>query len=345
MRVTAGLLVSLLILVSLAGCFSTSNNDGGENDPTQPPASSFAPRTLYLSPDSTLVEQAPQGEGSIEAGDFITKWATRSGAHPQFNLEGFDPELSPWDWISADNATITLYLTTDAPVFPAEGVLPDVAVWLGSSLHAPLVASTKLDGPLMPDEVTPVSFELEGPESQPAILGLGGITLFVTVTMTQQEEHNVRILTGGEHASEVQLETKEFRPADLDIQGQLVLENQTISGELLLSDRFLTGVPDSGMTHADHEIEVGENDQVLLAFVQPRGDGGIMDTNGHTVDMDMTLMDPKGETITWGVTPYPFEQLWLVGDSLSPYQGETLTLRVSHHLGVNMEYEGIIQTG
>lgn len=332
---TSGVIV-LLIVSLLAGCF-TSPADREQEGPVEdlPGPDPFTPRTLYLSPDEALVDEAPEESDSVAAGDFLLRWGAGTGMHPTFN-RSFDPYHL--EWIAPENATVTLYITTTLPVLPAEGALPDVAVWLGSGHHAPLVGSTQLDGPLLPDEVVEVTFDLPGPAKQPPILALDGISLITTVTMTQLDAHDVRILTGGEHASQVTFETREFHPDDLEGDGDFQIDSENITGEIPLFDRILGPAPEDELNYNDHEIEVADDAQALLVLVYASG-------GGHTVDMDMVLLDPEGETITWGVTPYAVEVFWLVGKNLEPYRGETLTLRVMNHLGVYMEYDGQIQTG
>lgn len=329
-RVLPAVMAALLV----AGCMQgpTERDDG--DVALGPEQARFSQQVLYLGDDEGLHEQPPEEAGSVPAGDFILKWSLQTGIHPSFDAP-FDPE-SPPQWISPHNASVTLYLSTDQPVLPAEGALPDVAVWLGSGHHAPLVASAKLDGPLLPGEVVPVTFDLPGPAGQGAILALQGVSLIVTITMTQLEEHGVRILTGGKHASHVRLDTREFQRGE--IEGEVMVTDQEIAGEVLLFDRLLGPAPVPDLNWVDHEITVEETDEFILAFVIASG-------GGHTVDMDMELLGADGGTITWGVTPYPYEILWIAGPELDPYRGETLTLRIYNHLGIYMEYEGIIQTG
>ncbi len=337
MRSALGLLLVLVISL-LAGCFSSPSDNGSpdEEDPQLPGPEPFEARTLYLSDDEGLVDDAPEEPGSVPAGDFILKWATNDGTYPTFN-QSFDPNQG-FDWISPDNATVTLYITTDLPVLPAEGALPDVAVWLGSGHHAALVGSTVLDAPLMPDEVVEVTFDLPGPASQPPILTLDGVALIASVTMTQHDAHNVRILTGGEHASQVTFETRPVHPDDVDGTEEFEVENDTISGEVPFFERVVGPAPEDDVNFVEHGFEIADDALAFLAFVYASG-------GGHTVDMDMQLLDEDGETVTWGVTPYAVEILWLIGDNLEPYRGETLTLRIANHMGAQMEYEGEIQSG
>lgn len=319
-------LVLVLLVGALSGCLG-GLSPFDDDDGTDASSPMFAQETLYMAADGSLVPEIPDA-GSIAAGDFVLRWGTGSGTHPQLSHARTNDTL-----IMPHGASVTLWVTTDQPVFPATGVLPDIAIWLGSGHHLPLVGSGSVDGLMLPGQALRVSFELGAPEAQP-ILRADEIDLLVTVTMTQLEAHNVRVLTGPDHPSQVTFTgatVPAIEPAATDA------EAREIAGSLPLFDRVIGNGP-QGMNHAEHSIQIGDNDSRLRIEVAATG-------GGHTIDMDMMLLAPDGRVITWGVTPYSHELIELEGDGLAAYHGQILTLRVANHLGVLMEYHGTIEQG
>jgi hypothetical protein len=270
---------------------------------------------------------APPGAGAVPAGDFIVRWATGMGTHPALVGNG-TLLLDPAD------VHITLYLETDLPVLPAEGLLPDVAAWFGADGHTPIVSGAKI-GPLMPGAPAEVSFTLAHAELQPLLVASESLDLIVAVTMTQMEAHGVRIRTGGDHASRVTF-TAATPPAPFAL--PMELRARTITGLLPLPERVVGMLPVAGLNHIDIPIPVDSSATHLLVSVD--GTRG-----GHTVDMDMQLLDAQGRVITWGVTPYAQERLVVQGDGLAPYRGTELTLRVMNHLGAAMGFHGTVEQG
>lgn len=324
-------LVALLAVPALAGCLSREPADAAGDGGGEPeaPLADPTPRTLYLAADGNLSEQIP-ASGSVAAHDFFVRWPQRSLELPGW---GAPLGLVPMRLLP-HNASVTLWLATDAPA-PQVPEFPDVAVWFGSALYLPLVGSVQLAGPLLPGSPVKVTVPLDNvPERQPDLVLWPGwpVTLLVAVTMGHTEAHSVRVLVGGETPSQI---TFSAGPAESPGDERLI-ESIPVEGILPLFERVVGAYATlEGVNVHDVPFTVPANATDLLIQVGAR--------SRATVDLDIHVVDQRGRVVTWGVSPYTTEVIFLLGEALAPIRGEPLVLRVFHHLGAGLQFNGAIE--
>jgi hypothetical protein len=281
--------VAALVLLALvsAGCVEVPGGvgdgvGGGELD---------GPRSAFLTSDLGLLHEAPP-EGAVATGGFYRKWAagedyaTWTGAP----VEGD---------VLVESLVVTLVVRATGPV--VESVrFPDLMVYGGAGGSFMGYGEVRDETLLLPGAPYAFAIEVGLPDGGLWIPAGEALGIKVVPVMLQEDASDIEVLVGP--AGSVAAWTQRA----LDASPRPAVSGAT-SGEVVGSAYAGDAAP--GSVSLRTPVQVPEGAGAFLAWMNTTSNEGIP-------DVDLSLLDPAGETIAFSGTPTPRESLKLHAGNL-----------------------------
>ena len=278
-----------LALPMLAGCLSL-----GADDPRAEAAFAEGERVSYFHSAMTLAARPEENASAVRTGAFFQRWAAGDD-YPTFVADPLGSDAL----VTA--ATVTLFLEATGPVVES-GRFPDIMVYGGSGDAWMGFGDRRDVTALRPGQVVELEVELEFPAGGLWVPAAEGFGLKVVPVMMQQDENaDIRILLGGERASQVRWTVQALRlPSSTPVVG---------SGQGEVVGTIYAGPAAPRTTSARVALDVPEGSAYVVAWMNTSESVGIP-------DLDLAIVGPDGETIATSGTPTPREAVRIAGPNL-----------------------------